>query len=65
MTNREKAQEWMREQCGSGDGPRLGGDPDDDSGCDCHDTLTRLLDRVAEEAYDAGMQFAKKLQTGH
>ena len=50
MTNREKAQAWMREQCGSGDGPRLGGDPDDDSGCDCLDALTKLLDEAQQEA---------------
>lgn len=63
MTNKERAEAWMREQCASGDGPRMNGDAADDSKCDCHDALTALLDNVAEQAYDAGMQFERKLRT--
>jgi len=46
----------MREQCGSGDGPRMNEGAAEDSKCDCHDALEKLLNEVERHAFDAGFK---------
>lgn len=42
---REVALAWMTEHCQAADGPRMLVEGEPEAGCDCLETLTRLIER--------------------